>query len=139
MGDRASADRRALHHCAADWRACRRRSSLRPPWHPDKRAEAVPWQICEGEILQSERLRAVARTAATPATWMLVGCPIPAGLKLAAVKDYEAAHAARAYPGIFRNERAAKYTLAEAGISLAETELGPNSLIRVSIRRNGLS
>ena len=105
------------------------------------------WQICEGEILQSERLRAVARTAATPATWMLVGCPIPAGLKLVAVEDYEppspvdrmlaaggvallsAAHAAEAYPGIYRNVKAAKYALAEASISPAETELGPNSLI----------
>ena len=122
--------------------------SQRVPWHPDKRAEAVRWQICEGEILQSERLRAVARTAATPATWMLVGCPIPAGLKLAAVEDYEtpspvdhmlaaggvallsAAHAATAYPEIYRNEKAAKYALAEAGISPVETELGPNSLIK---------
>ena len=104
------------------------------------------WQICEGEILQSERLRAFARTAATPATWMLVGCPIPAGLKLVAVEDYEppspldrmlaaggvallsAAHAAEAYPGIYRNVKAAKYALAEASISPAETELGPNSL-----------
>ena len=124
-------------------------SSQRVPWHPDKRAEAVRWQICEGEILQSERLRAVARTAATPATLMLVGCPIPAGLKLVAVEDYEppspvdlmlaagsvallsAAHAAKAYPGIFRNEQAAKYALCEAGISAAEAELGPNSLLGV--------
>ena len=70
------------------------------------------------------------------------------GLKLVAVEDYEApspvdrmlaaggvallsaAHAARAYPEIFRDEKAAKYALAEAGISAAETELGPNSLIR---------
>jgi hypothetical protein len=50
-----------------------------------------------------------------------------------------AAHAAKAYPGIFRNEKAAKYALAEAGIPAAETELGPNSPIGVSIRRNGPS
>ena len=123
--------------------------SQRVPWHPDKRAEAVRWQICEGEILQSERLRAVARTAATPATWVLVGCPIPAGLKPAAVEDYEppspvdlmlaaggvallsAAHAAKAYPGIFKNVKAARYALAKAGISPIESELGPNSLIRI--------
>ena len=58
---------------------------------------------------------------------MLVGCPIPAGLKLAAVEDYEplspvdrmlaaggvallsAAHAAMAYPEIYRKEKAARY------------------------------
>jgi hypothetical protein len=132
-------------------------ASQRVAWHPDKRAEAVRWQTCEGEILQSERLRAVARTATTPATWMLAGCPIPAGLKLVAVEDYEPpspvdlmlaargvallspAHAAKAYPGIFRNEKAAKYALAGAGIPAAETELGPDSLIGVSIRRNGPS
>jgi putative DNA primase/helicase len=132
-------------------------ASQRVAWHPDKRAEAVRWQTCEGEILQSERLRAVARTAATPATLMLVGCPVPAGFKLVAVEDYEppspidlmlaaggvallsATHAAKAYPGIFRNEDAAKYALAQAGITAGQPELGSNSLIGVSIRRNGPS
>jgi hypothetical protein len=132
-------------------------ANQRVAWHPDKRAEAVRWQTCEGEILQSERLRAVARTAATPATLMLVGCPVPAGFKLDAVEDYEppspvdlmlaaggvallsAAHAGKAYPGIFRNEDAAKYALAQAGITAGQPELGPNSLIGVSVRRNGPS
>ena len=48
-------------------------------------------------------------------------------------------HAAKAYPGIFKNPKAAKYALSEAGITAAGGELGPNSLIGVSIRRNGLS
>ena len=131
--------------------------SQRVPWHPDKRAERQhAGQICEGELLQSERLRAAARTAATPATWMLIGCPIPTGLPLAAVEDYEppssvdfmlasggmallSAHAAKAYPGIFKNEKAATYALAAAGITVAGGEHSPNSLIGLSIRRNGLS
>ena len=50
-----------------------------------------------------------------------------------------AAHAAKAYPGIFKDEKAAKYALAAAGITSAWGEHGPNSLIGVSIRRNGLS
>ena len=98
----------------------------RVPRHPDPHAEAVRWQICEGEILQSERLRAVARTANTPADWLLVGCPVPAGLELASVEDYappgpvdlmlaaggiallSAPAAAKAYPEIFPNTKAAK-------------------------------
>ena len=101
----------------------------RVPHHPDPHAEAVRWQICEGEILQSERLRAVARTAATPAEWMLGGCPVPGGLELASVEDYippgpvdlmlaaggvallSAPAAAKAYPDIFSNSKAAKNAL----------------------------
>ena len=45
----------------------------------------------------------------------------------------------RPIPEIFRNEKAAKYALAQAGVTAAGPELGPNSLIGVSIRRNGPS
>jgi putative DNA primase/helicase len=35
--------------------------------HPDKAAEAIRWQICEGELVQAfGRARAIRRTAATP-------------------------------------------------------------------------
>src|SRR5262249_52683789 len=105
----------------------------RVPRHPDPYAEAVRWQICEGEILQSERLRAVARTADSPADWLLVGCPVPEGLELASVEDYvppgpmdlmlaaggvallSAPAAAKAYPDIFPNVKAAKNAFDRGG------------------------
>ena len=115
----------------------------RVPYHPNPYAEAVRWQICEGEILQSERLRAVARTADTPADLLLVGCPVPPGLELASVEDYvppgpvdlmlaaggvallSAPAAAKAYPEIFRNAKAAKNALGRGG---------PHSLNNPSIK-----
>ena len=115
----------------------------RVPYHPDSHAEAVRWQICEGETLQSERLRGVARTADTPAELLLVGCPVPAGLELASVEDYvppgpvdlmlaaggvallSAPAAAKAYPEIFRNPKAAKNALGRGG---------PHSLNNLSIK-----
>lgn len=58
--------------------------------HPDPTAEALRWSICEGEVLQSDRLRASDRTADTPADWFLVGCPVPEGLAIDAVVPWEA-------------------------------------------------
>jgi putative DNA primase/helicase len=115
----------------------------RVPYHPDPHAEAVRWQICEGETLQSERLRAVARSADTPAELLLVGCPVPAALELASVEDYlapgpvdlmlaaggvaplSAPAAAKAYPEIFPNAKAAKNALGRGG---------PHSLNNPSIK-----
>jgi hypothetical protein len=118
------------------------------PRHPDPYAEAVRCQICESEILQSERLRAVARTADTPADLLLVGCPVPEGLELAAVEDYvppgpidlmlaaggvallSAPAAAKAYPDIFPNAKAAKNALDRGG---------PHSLDELSIKEMRLT
>lgn len=103
----------------------------RVPDNPDPRAEAVRWQICEGEFLQSERLRGVSRTPDTPADWILI--PVPDNLELAAVEEYvpagpidlmlaaggvallSAPAAAKAYPQIFRNAKAAKNALDRGG------------------------
>jgi putative DNA primase/helicase len=115
----------------------------RVPYHPDPHAEAVRWQICEGETLQSERLRAVARTADSPAELLMVGCPVPGGLELASVEDYappgpvdlmlaaggiallSAPAAAKAYPEIFPNAKAASNALGRGG---------PHSLNNPSIK-----
>ena len=96
--------------------------------HPDPLAEAIRWQICEGELVQIiGRGRGVNRTAANPLD-VLVLCDVPLPLPVAETVTsasldptlpermlaeggavFEApADAARAYPGLFRNAEAAK-------------------------------
>ena len=91
----------------------------RVPQHPDPAAEACRWQIAEAALIQSERLRGVERTAENPALWDLIGCPIPDGVEVDEVIDYQEptsedlmlalggavlctpAHAVRFYPEIW--------------------------------------
>jgi putative DNA primase/helicase len=94
--------------------------------HPDPVAEAVRWSICEGEILQSDRLRAAERTADTRAEWHLIGCPVPDELVIDEVRAWRpatpeesmlalggvalssASAAARAYPDLWPTAKAAQ-------------------------------
>lgn len=96
--------------------------------HPDPIAEAIRWQICEGELIQIiGRGRAVNRTAAAPlevlvltdrplplpvdesVTWEALA-PGPADLMLAqgGVALADAADAARAYPSLWPSPAAAR-------------------------------
>lgn len=96
--------------------------------HPDPLAEAIRWQIAEGELLQIVgRGRGVNRTAADPLD-VLVMCDVPLPLPVAetmpaaaldptlparmlaegGVVFDTAAHAARAYPGLLGNAEAAR-------------------------------
>ena len=98
--------------------------------HPDPIAEAVRWQACEAEVLQAAgRLRAVNRTAETPAELVLIGCPVPEGLEVHAAEAWEAPGpvetmlalggvaplsapaAARCFPALWPNPRAAEKAL----------------------------
>jgi putative DNA primase/helicase len=122
--------------------------------HPDPVAEAVRWQICEGELLQIiGRGRGVNRTADNPlAIWLLTDTvlPIPLDEELRAA-DLEPgpvdlmlarhgallspAHAARAYPDLFASANAAKKVLDNETERLLFRDKGPfpyeRSLIRV--------
>ena len=96
--------------------------------HPDPLAEAIRWQICEGELVQIiGRGRGVTRTAANPLD-VLVLCDVPLPLPVAETVTSASldptlpermlaeggavfevpADAARAYPGLFKNAEAAK-------------------------------
>ncbi|MHB0708004.1 DUF7146 domain-containing protein, partial [Roseomonas mucosa] len=95
--------------------------------HPDPVAEAIRWQVCEGELVQAiGRVRGVNRTAANPAT-VLVLCslPLPVAvepvswaeleptatdcmLAAAGVALENAADAARAFPDLWPSAEAAR-------------------------------
>lgn len=98
--------------------------------HPDPIAEAVRWQACEAELLQAVgRLRAVNRGAGDTVEVALIGCPVPEGLEVHAAEAWQAPGpvetmialggvaplsapaAARCFPDLWPNHRAAEKAL----------------------------
>ena len=119
------------------------------PYHPDTEAEACRWQITEAALIQSERLRGVERDADTPALWDLIGCPVPDGVEVDEVIDYEPpsaadlmfaaggvklenpAHAVRAYPAIWP-------VVVKEGESEAEAEARTVEAMRKGVQSGGV-
>jgi putative DNA primase/helicase len=119
--------------------------------HPDPIAEAVRWQICEGELVQIiGRARGVNRTAADPVNILVLTdvplplpvdgtlsqadlAPTPAELMLAAggIAFENPADAAAAYPGVWATRGAAKIAFQRASGSRLDTNPNKESLIRV--------
>ena len=116
--------------------------------HPDPAAEAIRWQIAEGELVQIiGRGRGVSRTDANPLD-VLVLCdlplPVPVSLLITAselepspvdemlalggVALLSARDAAEAYPGLFVSAKAAKHQLDRRG-----TEVGPKYVLKDTI------
>lgn len=103
-------------------------------WHPDPTAEAVRWQICEGELLQIiGRGRGVNRTAATPLdVLVLTDRPLPLPIAETVTMDdlkalpadlmmdragvalADAADASLAFPDLFGTPEAARKTFSRA-------------------------